>query len=50
MPEPESEHHVERKVVYETTSATSSGNSVAAWVIIGIVALGLIIYIAVRMS
>jgi hypothetical protein len=50
MPEPESEHHVERKVVYETSSSASTGNSMAAWIIIGIVALALIIFIAVRMS
>jgi hypothetical protein len=48
MPEPE--HHVEKKVVYETSSATSSGNSVAAWVIIGVLALALIIYILVRIT
>ena len=50
MAEPDNSEHVERKVVVETHTATSSSNSVAAWVIIGIVALGLIIYIAVRMS
>ena len=50
MPEPESEHHVERKVVYETSSATSTGNSATAWIIIGIVALALIIFIVVKMT
>jgi hypothetical protein len=48
MPEPE--HHVEKKVVYETTSATTSGNSIAAWVIIGILAIALIAYILVKIT
>jgi hypothetical protein len=50
MAEPESEHHVERKVVYETTSATSTGNSTAAWIIIGIVAIALLAFIIVKMT
>ena len=50
MAEPEPEHHVERKVVYETSSSTSSGNSAVAWVIIGVVALALLVFIIVKMT
>jgi hypothetical protein len=49
MAEPENEQ-VSKKVVYEHVSSTSSGNSVAAWVIIGIVAVALIVFIAMRMG
>ena len=49
MTEPETEHQVSRKVVYENVSSTSSGTSVAAWVIIGVLAIALIAYIFVRM-
>ena len=48
MAEPESDH-VERKVVVENVTTTSTRNSAVAWVIIGIVAVGLIIYILVHM-
>ena len=47
MPEPDSENHVERKVVVER-SVSSGGNSIAAWVIIGVLAVALIIYILSR--
>lgn len=58
MPEPheiretqpdESEHHVERKVVYETVSASTTKSS--AWTIgfIAVIALALIIWIATQM-
>lgn len=50
MPEPDSEHHVERKVVVERSSVSSSGNSIAAWVIIGVLAVALIIYILSRIT
>ncbi|HUP48230.1 MAG TPA: hypothetical protein VNA04_05505 [Thermoanaerobaculia bacterium] len=50
MAEPENEHQVSRKVVYEHVSSTSTGTSVAAWVIIAVLALGLIIYILVRIT
>ena len=50
MAEQEPEHHVERKVVYETSTATSTGNSMAGWIIIGIVALALIAFIVVKMT
>jgi len=49
MAEPESDH-VERKVVVENVTTTSTRNSAVAWVIIGIVAVGLIIYILVHMK
>ncbi|MGZ5492046.1 MAG: hypothetical protein ACXW3E_00370 [Thermoanaerobaculia bacterium] len=39
----------ERKVVVETVTSTSTKNSAAAWIIIGIVALGLIVYILMHM-
>jgi hypothetical protein len=48
MPEPE--HRVEKKVIVESSSATSSSNSVVAWVIIGVLAVALIIYILVRLT
>ncbi|HEU4521693.1 MAG TPA: hypothetical protein VFT12_06805 [Thermoanaerobaculia bacterium] len=50
MAEPETEHEVSRKVVYEHVSSSSSGTSVAAWVIIGILAIALIAYILVRIT
>ncbi|HUP46698.1 MAG TPA: hypothetical protein VM779_14420 [Thermoanaerobaculia bacterium] len=50
MDEPESEHQVSKKVVYEQVSSTSSGNSVAAWIIIGVLAIALIAYIVMRMT
>ena len=48
MAEPDNDH-VERKVVVENVSSTSTRNSAVAWVIIGIVAVALIIYILVHM-
>ena len=50
MAEPETENQVSRKVVYETVSSSSTKNSVAAWVIIGVLALGLIVYILMRIT
>ena len=47
---PDDEHHVQKKVVYETVSSTSTRNSAAGWIIIGIVALGLIIFILTRLT
>ena len=49
MADPDLEHHVERKVVVERSTSTG-GHSVVAWVIIGVVALALIIYILVRIT
>ena len=48
MAEPESEEHVERKVVYETVSSSSTKNSAVGWVIIAIVAVALIAFILTR--
>ena len=51
MAEPEPERdEVSRKVVYETVSSSSTKNSVAAWVIIGVLALALIVYILMRIT
>ena len=50
MAEPENEQHeVSRKVVYETVSSSSTKNSAAAWIIIGIVALALVVFIVMQM-
>jgi hypothetical protein len=49
MAEPESEHQVSKKVVYEQVSSTSTKSSAAAWIIIAIVAVALIAYILTRM-
>jgi hypothetical protein len=48
MAEPDPEHRVERKVVYENVTSTSAGNHIAAWVIIGVAAIALIVYIIVH--
>jgi hypothetical protein len=48
MAEPEIDH-VERKVVVENVTTTSTRNSAVAWIIIGIVAVALIVYILVHM-
>lgn len=50
MAEPESQNEVSRKVVYETTSSSSTGTSVTAWVIIGVLALALILYIVMKLT
>jgi hypothetical protein len=48
MAEPEEQQHVERKVVYENVTETTTRNSAAAWIIIGIAAVGLLVYILVH--
>ena len=48
MAEPESEQHVERKVVYETVSASTTKNSAVGWVIIAVVAVALIAFILTK--
>lgn len=48
MAEPENDS-VQRKVVVENVTTTSSRNSAAAWIIIGILAVALIVYILVHM-
>ena len=50
MADTDNEQHVERKVVYETVSASSTKNSAAAWIIIGILAVALIAFIITRMT
>lgn len=47
MAEPENDH-IERKVVVENVTSTTTRNSVAAWIIIGILAVALIAYILVH--
>jgi uncharacterized protein HemX len=59
MPEPDDEHHVERKVddehhverkvVYETVSSSTSRMSAATIIIIVVIALALIGYIVMKM-
>jgi hypothetical protein len=48
MAEPENDH-IERKVVVENVTSTTTRNSAAAWIIIGILAVALIVYIIVHM-
>ena len=48
MAEPENEHQVSRKVVYEQVSSTSTSNSAVAWVIIAVIAIALLAYIFLR--
>jgi hypothetical protein len=48
MAEPDNDH-VARKVVVENVSSTTTRNSAAAWIIIGILAVALIAYIFVHM-
>ena len=50
MAETDNEQHVERKVVYETVSASTTKNSAAAWIIIAILAVALIAFILTRMT
>ena len=44
----EPEDRVERKVVVENVSTTSTKNSAVGWIIIGVVAVALIVYILVH--
>lgn len=48
MAEPEGDR-AERKVVVETVTSTSTKNSAVAWIIIGILAAALVIYILMHM-
>ena len=49
MPEPEdNESHVERKVVYETVSSSSSRSSGITIAVIAVVALALIVWIVMQ--
>ncbi|HYH07193.1 MAG TPA: hypothetical protein VEK11_09075 [Thermoanaerobaculia bacterium] len=51
MPEPEepAEHHMERRVVYETVSSSSTKTTVVTYVIIAIVAIALIAWVVMQM-
>ena len=51
MPEPEndSERHVERKVVYETSSSSSTKSQGITFAIIGVIAIALIIWVVMQM-
>ncbi|HVG24556.1 MAG TPA: hypothetical protein VND45_10405 [Thermoanaerobaculia bacterium] len=50
MPEPDDrEEHVERKVVYETVSSSSSRGSAITIGIVVLIALALVIWIVVQM-
>ena len=49
MPEPtESEHHAERKVVYETVTTSSTRNTGVTIVIIAVLAIALLAYIIMQ--
>lgn len=51
MPEPDdnSEHHVERRVVYETVSASSTRSTGVTIAIIVVVAIALVIWVVMQM-
>lgn len=50
MPEPDdNEHHVERKVVYETVSSSSSRGTGITIGIIVVIALALVIWLVMQM-
>ena len=49
MPETEDEHHVERKVVYETVSSSSSRMSAGTIIAIVVIAIAIIGYIVMQM-
>ena len=48
MAEPENDQ-VQRKVVVENVTTTSTRNSATAWIIIGIVAVALVVYILMHL-
>jgi hypothetical protein len=49
MAEPDGDR-AERKVVVETTTSTSTKNSAVAWIIIGVLAAALVVWILVHMK
>lgn len=49
MPEPETEDHAERRVVYETVSSSSTKYSGVTIAVILVIAIGLIIWIVTMM-
>lgn len=50
MADEDNKDEVSRKVVYEHVSSTSTGTSATAWIIIGVLALALLIYILTRIT
>ncbi len=48
MAEPENEERAERRVVVESVTSTTTRNSAVAWIIIGVLAIALIVYILIR--
>ncbi|MGZ8779294.1 MAG: hypothetical protein ACXW31_05175 [Thermoanaerobaculia bacterium] len=50
MPEPEdSEHHVERRVVYETVSSSSSRSSAITIGVVVVIAIALVVWVVMQM-
>jgi hypothetical protein len=49
MPEPENEEHVERKVVYETVSSSSSRMSGITMAVIAVIAIALVVWVIMQM-
>jgi t-SNARE complex subunit (syntaxin) len=51
MPEPEKENdeHMERRVVYETVSSTSTRSNAVTFVIIAVIAIALIVWVVMQM-
>ncbi len=49
MPEPENEDNVERRVVYETVSSSSTRSSGITIAIVVVIAIALIVYIVMQM-
>ena len=50
MPEPEdNEQHVERKVVYETVSSSSTRSSAITIAVVAVIALALVVWIVMQM-
>lgn len=51
MPEPheDSEHHVERRVVYETVSASSTRSSAITIILVVAIAIALIVWVVMQM-
>ena len=52
MPEPEheAEHHVERKVIYETSSSTSTKSTTFTFILIVVIAIALIAWVVMQMT
>ncbi len=49
MAEPDNEDHVERKVVYENISTSTTRNNIVGIIIIAVVAFALIAYIVMHL-